>query len=201
LLASPFQAPEHAPVHLASRSTTLIRIGIDQLFMHCRRCLTVDMCWPSYLLDLQHAAARVGAGVSIAPIRHKILNEHFDAESVCELVCRFYMANQCDGLFLPVVDHLGVRLPVRQIVDQLRNRGCEIRFVLLDAAQAYSHVSLAEDSKIADMIVAGTHKWLGSYFPLGVAITPNPYSSASIENDITQSLLGPVLDNSLLAFV
>ena len=200
-LAGPYGATKNSRVYLASRSTTLVRLGIEQLFKHCRRCLTVDLSWPSYLLDLEHIARRRGGEIVVASIKEAVFHKQKGIADICELVYRQYTENRCDGLFLPVVDHLGIRIPVVQIVETLRNRGCEIRFVMLDASQAYTHVSMADDIAVANLAVAGTHKWLGSYFPLGVAISPKISSSYAFDATISNARQQCLLDDSLLTFV
>jgi len=96
----------------------------------------------------------------------------FNTEEFCENLCLTYCSEGCDGLFLPAVDHLGTRIPVAQIVRTIRRFGGEIRFIMIDAAQALGHVPLDDDWRVADFLVAGTHKWLGSYSTLGLGLAP-----------------------------
>ena len=71
----------------------------------------------------------------------------------------------------------------------------------LDASQAYTHVSIADDVADANLAVAGTHKWLGVYFPLGVAISPKISSSYAFDATISNARQKCLLDDSLLTFV
>jgi hypothetical protein len=75
--------------------------------------------------------------------------------------------NGCDGLFLPAVDHLGVRIPVRAIVEQIRNTS-HLQFVLVDAAQAFCQVPIDDSLAVADFVVTGCHKWMRAGQPMGV---------------------------------
>ena len=90
-------------------------------------------------------------------------------------------------------------LPITKIVEELRRVGVR-PFVLVDAAQALSHVDLGNLSGIADFLVTGTHKWVGSYFPLGVGIACNPYSQTWISNCIRSMVSAASVDDGLLRF-
>lgn len=52
-----------------------------------------------------------------------------------------FIANQCDGLFLPAVDHLGIRVPIHDIVRRIE-RGAELRCVSIDTALPTRDASL-----------------------------------------------------------
>lgn len=91
-------------------------------------------------------------------------------------------------------------LPITKIVEELRRVGVR-PFVLVDAAQALSHVDLGNLSGIADFLVTGTHKWVGSYFPLGVGIACNPYSQTWISNCIRSMVSAASVDDGLLRFI
>jgi hypothetical protein len=201
LLLKPFDANDDALIYLASRTTTLMRLGLQCLFQSSRRCLPVDLTWSGFLRDLKRIAAHRDASIAIAPIQDKLLKEHATQEQICSELTKAFLQYRCDSLFLPVVDHLGILLPVRQIVESIQASGGEIRFVLLDAAQAFGHIPMSDASAIADMIVAGTHKWLGSYFPLGVCVAPNRYSQEAIERTIAASVQKDGLDDGLMFFV
>lgn len=71
---------------------------------------------------------------------------------------------KCDGLFLPAVDSMGIRLPITEIVERLLSKQ-EVRFVLVDAAQALGHTDLSEIAGVADFIVAGTAQMGRQLYP------------------------------------
>ena len=200
-IAKTFGASEGSRVFISSRSVTLIRLGLQQLFKRCRRCLTVDTCWPKYLQELHHASAEKSDSVFVKSYRRPVFDRGVSVEEFCENLCMVYCSEGCDGLFLPAVDHLGTRIPVAKIVRTIREFGGEIRFLVVDAAQALGHVPLDEDCKVADFLVAGTHKWLRSYSTLGIGVAPQLTSSAAIENGVQQALLRSVADDGLLAFI
>ena len=60
-------------------------------------------------------------------------------------------------------------LTVGEIVRSIR-RKAELRFVVIDAAQAFAHVPLDDCLSVSDFTIAGCHKWLQGYFPLGLAL-------------------------------
>jgi hypothetical protein len=82
-------------------------------------------------------------------------------------------------LFLPAVDHLGIRLPIAEIVGSIQQR-CDLRFTLVDAAQALCQLPLEDLMTCADFIVAGSHKWMGAYMPTGIGLFGRARSRESI---------------------
>lgn len=200
-IARMFGAPDPSRVFISSRSVTLIRLGLQQLFKRCRRCLTVDTCWPKYLQELHQASAEKSDSVFVKSFRRPVYDRGVCVEEFCENLCMVYCSEGCDGLFLPAVDHLGTRIPVARIVRTIREFGGEIRFIVVDAAQALGHVPLEDDCKVADFLVAGTHKWLGSYATLGFGLAPQATSSAAVEVGVQQALRNSLTDDGLLAFI
>lgn len=167
-IAGLFGASARSRVFMSRRLLTLIRLGLQQLFKCCRRCMTVDTCWPRYLQELHLASAEKSDSVFVKSFRRPVYDRGVCIEESCENLCLTYCSEGCDGLFLPAVDHLETRIPAAQIVRTIRRFGGEIRFIMIDAAQALGHVPLDDDCRVADFLVAGTHKWLGSYSTLGL---------------------------------
>ena len=200
-IAGLFEAPVRSRVFMSSRSLTLIRLGLQQLFRLCRRCMTLDTCWPRYLQEVHRASAEKSDSVFVKSFRRPVYDRGVSVEEFCENLCLTYCSEGCDGLFLPAVDHLGTRIPVAQIVRTIRRFGGEIRFIMIDAAQALGHVPLDDDCRVADFLVAGTHKWLGSYSTLGLGLAPQTTSSPAIEFSFQQALRNTFIDDGLLAFV
>ena len=155
-------------VRLASCSLPLLKRGLDLLFRNCRNVLTTDLSWPAYQKAITARAHRTDKQVSITKIRNWILRNAWTGADVADYLAAEFSKRKCDGLFLPAVDHLGVRLPIGEIVRHIRAIG-DLKFVVVDAAQAFGHVALDEVMAHANYIVAGCHKWLGAYLPLGVA--------------------------------
>ena len=92
---------------------------------------------------------------------------------------------------------MGIRLPIAEIVDRLRANH-EVRFVVVDAAQALGHTDLSQVASAADFIVAGTHKWVGGYIPLGVGLATNPKSPQWIANFLNSAVDAKSGDDSLM---
>ncbi len=153
---------------LASRSLSLLSLGASCMFRVCRNVLTTDLSWPTYQLTIANRAVRTGNHVVIVPIRHRILREDLTGTDMAIAIAKEFVRQGCDGLFLPAVDHLGIRLPIAEIIQHIKVVA-ELRFVIVDAAQAFCHIQLDESVTHADFIVAGCHKWMGAYLPLGVA--------------------------------
>ncbi|MCI0539564.1 MAG: aminotransferase class V-fold PLP-dependent enzyme, partial [Verrucomicrobiales bacterium] len=167
-------APDNWNVLLTSRSLSLVRLAARRMFHVCRNVLTTDLSWPSYQQAIERHVQRYGARVTVFPLRDQILYQHWTVSDVVSHLSTAFAANGCDGLFLPAVDHLGVRLPIREIVRQIKRRR-ELRFSIIDAAQAFCQVPIAECFDCADFVVAGSHKWMGAYLPTGIGFVGRRY--------------------------
>lgn len=160
-------APQDRTVLLASRSLSLVRLAAQRLFRVCTHVLTTDLSWPTYQQAIERQSTRTSRRVTTVPLRNEILHRHWSVDDVVSSLAEAAVTHGCDGLFLPAVDHLGIRLPLRAIVEQVRRR-CELKFVFVDAAQAFCQVPLEDCWAVADFVVAGSHKWLGAYLPTGI---------------------------------
>jgi len=160
-------APADSRVLLANRSLSLVNLAVRSQFRMCRSVLTTDLSWPTYQHALHHRATVTGNCITTTTVREQILRHGWTAGDVVEHLAADFVANQCDGLFLPAVDHLGIRLPIQDIVRRIE-QVAELRFVFIDAAQAFCQVPIAECFDAADFVVAGAHKWLHAYLPMGI---------------------------------
>ena len=154
-------------LHLASRSSALMRQAARLLCRSCRNICTTDLSWPAYQRILRREARRSGSAITTIHVRNSILYDRITPGELAGNIANELRSRRCDGLFLPVVDNLGIRLPIQAIVGAVRERA-DLRCVVGDAAQAFGHVSLTEAAIACDILIAGCHKWLGAYFPLGV---------------------------------
>ncbi len=137
------------------------------MFQICRHVLTTDLSWPTYQDAVSRQALAAGAEITTVPLRDAIFREGWTADGVAAFLATAFVENGCDGLFLPAVDHLGVRIPVRAIVEQIRNTS-HLQFVLVDAAQAFCQVPIDDSLAVADFVVTGCHKWMRAGQPMGV---------------------------------
>ena len=154
---------------LASRSLCLTQLAARSMFQVCRNVLSTDLSWPTYQDAVTQQALASGGHVTTVPLRDAIFHKGWTADDVTSFLARAFLDNHCDGLFLPAVDHLGIRVPIRAIVERIR-RTREIQFVLVDAAQAFCHVSLYDSISVADFIVFGSHKWMRAGQPMGIGL-------------------------------
>ncbi len=187
-------------VVLASRAKSLMQLGARMLFQNCRRCLTVDLNWPAYQNELENTAAKMGGDVVNVKIRKRMLVDSWDAEAISAHIAETYSKQRCDGIFVVSVDPWGNRLPIDRIVHRIAETN-EIRFALVDAAQAIGQISLSELVEVADFVVAGAQKWVGGYFPLGIGIAANPNSQQWISRCIESVVNSISIDDGLLRFV
>lgn len=162
-------ATEGAPVLLASRSLFLIKSAAKAAFRTCRRLLTTDVSWPGYQQAIAAEAKRQGGGLVNVPVRERILGGRLTADELAETLATAFVRGRCDSIFLPAVDNLGVSIPVATIIQRIE-RCSSIRFILTDAAQALAHVPLEDACRYSNLVVAGCHKWVRGYYPLGIGI-------------------------------
>lgn len=176
-------APDDWIVLLASRSLSLVQLAARSMFQRCCNVLTTDLSWPTYQDAVTHQALASGANVTTVPLREAIFHERLTADDVTSVLARAYADNHCDGLFLPAVDPLGIRVPVRATVERIRQTS-QIQFVLVDAAQAFCHVPIGESVAVADFVVTGGHKWMRAGQPMGIGLFGQHQSRSLIRNTL-----------------
>jgi hypothetical protein len=185
------------PVLLANRSAQLMRLAASLLFQSCRNVLVTDIGWPPYHEILAAEAARTARSITLVRIRDMVLEGTASAEEVLAVIRAHYLQSECDGLFLTGVSHLGVRLPVEELVKSLAR---EPRFVVVDGAQEFCHVPAELRNDYCDLYLAGCHKWLQAYLPMGLAFFGRKRSRFAIEGRLNQLLAAGELDDPLLRF-
>lgn len=185
-------ASRDAPVVLASRSLWLVRSAARTAFKICRRILTTDLSWPSYEEVLCNEATRTGYSLHCVAIRRRILDGTLSEGELIDAIVVAFHKNHCDGIFLPAVDNLGVRLPIEKVVLAIESRS-ELRFVLTDAAQALGHVPLDGVCRVSDCLIAGCHKWVRAYHPLGIGIVGRERHASKLRRDLASQRTGDPL--------
>lgn len=176
-----------------------MKLAARVLSKTCRGIFTTDFSWPAYQNILQHEAKRTGNRVHVAQHRRSVLRERMQPGELVASIVLEYVEHNCDGLFLPAVDNLGIRLPINEIVTAVR-RQARLRFVVVDAAQALAHVPVDECLAAADLTIAGCHKWLCGYFPLGIGFFGQPGTRDFINHAVAGMLRTGELGDSLLRF-
>ena len=186
-------------VLLSGQSTPLVELAAHMLSRQCRRILTTDLSWPAWQATIERIARRSYIPVVVVPIREAILNGRVSVEDVVELIRERFCPEFCDGLFLPAVDNLGIRMPVRAIVRSIRER-TDLRFCVVDGAQAICHAPASISDQDCDLFLAGCHKWIGAYQPLRLAIAPNRRTQPVIVETFRRLMRNGDLQDSLLSF-
>jgi selenocysteine lyase/cysteine desulfurase len=190
-------ASPDSEVLVANRSAELMKLAGILLGGTCRNVLTTDLSWPNYERILHRTARRTGSRVTRVAVRRQILRQGADGRELIDLMCQAFIQHGCDGLFLPAVNNWGVRLPIRELVQAIGSRA-ELRFVVIDGAQALAHVPLQLDRNYCDLLLAGCHKWLRAYNPLGVAFYGHPRSQSYIQFAVERLLASRRIDDPLL---
>jgi selenocysteine lyase/cysteine desulfurase len=187
------------PVFLSSRSTQLMRLAARLLFRRCKRVLVSDLEWPAYQKILENEARRRGREIENVPLRKAVFVDGLSASQVTELLSSAYQKANCDGLFLSHVSFDGVRLPVREIVRAV-SEVSPPKFSVVDGAQAFSHVPA--DLKLGDFdfYLAGCHKWLRAYHPMGVGFSCRQRSEELVRETLSEMMREGDLDDPLLRF-
>lgn len=187
------------PVLLAARSAVLMRFAARLLFHPCANVLITDLGWPDYHAILESEARRAGRTVTCVPLRDAILRDGTDRSAVVDRIRDEFVRRDCDGLFLPAVSNLGVRLPVKEIVRAAEDTR-RVRFVAVDGAQEYCQAEADLKAEFCDIFLAGTHKWLGAGVPMGLGFYGRRQSQSFIETVLAHLLQAGEIDDPLLRF-
>ncbi len=185
-------------VFFASRSVQLVRIAARLMFRSCRNVLTCDMNWPHWQHLVADEAARSGQSISVAAVQSAVFERGINAESLIEKLATTFLDQDCDGIFLPAVTNLGIRLPISGLLSRLKPSG-RLRFAFVDAAQSFCQLPEPSPTKHVDITIAGCHKWLGGGNPLGVAICGRPIVAEQFRQILDPGHC-PELEDPLLRF-
>src|SRR5262249_43044772 len=131
--------------------------------------------------------------LTVVPLRDDALAGRLGADEVVSRLCQAYVKERCDGLFLDAVSSLGVRLPAAAVVEAIRNAA--VRFVVLDGAQEFCHAASDLSRGCCDLSLAGAHKWLEAYQPLGLAFFGRARSAALVRTALEELLAVGELDD------
>jgi hypothetical protein len=187
------------PVLLAARSSQLMKLSASLLMQACRNVLLADIGWPPYHEILVAEAQRVGRQVTIAPVCNAVLKGRAVEGEVIAVLRDCARQHGCDGLFLTAVSHLGMRLPVERIVRAVESAQ-PLRFVVIDGAQDFCHISADLRNEYCDLYLAGCHKWLSACHPMGLAFYGRRRSRSVIETVLADLLRTGEIDDPLLRF-
>lgn len=192
-------SPTDLPVLLANRSAQLMKFAARWLFRPCENVLVIDATWPAYHEILEGERRRAGRRINTVAIYDFILFQQATADEVVAMVESAFTTKKCDGLFLPAVTHDGIRLPITRIVKKLESIHGSIP-VVIDGAQDFCHTPSMLSSEHCDLYLAGCHKWLGGYYPMGLAFYGRSRSAEWVEKVLQQMLCDGELDDPLLRF-
>ncbi|HRA90427.1 MAG TPA: aminotransferase class V-fold PLP-dependent enzyme, partial [Planctomycetaceae bacterium] len=184
-------------VLLANRSQELMRLASQLMFGPCRNVLVTDLTWPAYLQTLHQYSGPPTNRITRVNLRELILSERISKEEVVQRLAEAFHANGCDGLFLPAVDNLGVLFPAMECVKAISSTG-ELRFVVVDGAQALGHVPVDLSENWCDLFLAGCHKWLRAQQPLGLGYFGSERTRRYIDSKLQRLIESNAIDDPLL---
>ncbi|WP_145210915.1 hypothetical protein [Planctomycetes bacterium TBK1r] len=186
-------------VLLANRSAQLVRLAARLMFRKCRNVLTTDLNWPSWQNIVCDEAVRCGQRLTNSQITPLVFSDQASADDVNERLAQAFTENGCDGVFLPAVTNLGVRLDTSSLLAKLKANG-GLRFAMIDSAQSFCHIASPAPLPFADFTIAGCHKWLRGSLPLGLGICGRSIVAEQFRDMLasTPSLFG--IDDPLLRF-
>jgi hypothetical protein len=170
-----------------------MRLAAWQLASRCDRVVTVDLLWPPYRKILEDVCRESGTRLRIIRLRNAVRHHRASPPWITELVCDACTRFGAHGVMLPILTHHGVRLPLQAIASRLRQQLPSL-FVAVDGAQAFGHLPVQFSREWCDLFIAGTHKWLGGYHPLGIGISTDP----TIKHEIASHLSKRRLDDPLI---
>jgi len=187
------------PVLLANRTAELMRLAARLLFRRCKRVLLSDLEWPAYQAILANEGRRTGGEVKQAPLREFLLNDGASPEEIVALLSAYYEDDGCDGLFLSSVTYEGIRLPVREIARSLVSAP-QAPLVVVDGAQGFCHAPAELELGYCDFYLAGCHKWLRAYEPMGLGFCGRESSQGFVKSVCDEMMESGELDDPLLHF-
>ena len=185
---------------IAGRSANLMKLVAKLLFRDSDRVLVTDLTWPSYEKTLEREARRAAGEMERVHVRGTILRGAMTGVELVDRIVRTCVATKCDGVFIPEISHDGIRLPIAEIVAELRQRS-PTSFIAVDGSQAFGHVPLNLTQAPCDFYLTGCHKWLGSHLPLGIGFLPNPTTQTDIARRAADFAVRGRLDDPLFAFL
>ncbi len=188
-----------SPLLLASRSSALMRFAARLLFHPCRNVLATDLDWPPYKAILAAEAAAAARTLTEVPLREGVFSGRLTESDLIDMVCDRFAEAKCDGLYLTAVNNLGVRFPVERVVRRLE-AAHTVRIVVVDAAQEFCHVPHSLRPESCDLYLAGAHKWLRGYHPLGMAFYGRRQSRGRVQTVLAHSVRSGEIDDPLLRF-
>ena len=191
-------ADSRCDVWFSARSSKLMEFAAKLMFRRCRKVLISDLTWPGYESVLRAEIPNHACQLATVELSERIFNGT-DPKTIVDFVTSFYLQNKCDGLCLPLVSNLGVHLPVKNIVREIRERS-NVRFVCVDVAQAINHVPIDTNENYFDFAIGGSHKWLRSFVPLGVGISGNPGTCDFIRESALRWIGKKMIDDPLFLF-
>ena len=188
------------PVLLSLRTSQLMKLAARLMFSRCENVLTTDLGWPSYSTTLETERARSNSMTTTVSVKNAVLERGATEDEVVETICRAYADNHCDGLFLSAVSNLGVRLPIARIVRRLESAH-EVRFVVVDGAQDFCHLTPDIHEEYCDFYLAGCHKWFQAYHPMGLGFYGRRRSMGFIENTLSHMIANGDIDDPLIRYI
>ena len=188
-----------AEVLVSSHSAPLMRLAAQLLCQTCRVIVHTDLEWPPFIDILRAEAGRQGRRLVETPVRELLLSDRANRADLIERISRDTRRSGADGMFLSEITSDGIRLPLAPLAAALLTAGAP-RFVVVDAAQALGHMPVDVTSGPGDLYLGGCHKWVGSGFPLSVAVSPRRRTRGIVREAVEALLNDNRLDDPLLRF-
>jgi hypothetical protein len=128
-------APDSRPL-LAGRSTNLMKLAANLLFQGGKRLLVTDLTWPSYKTILKREARKTNGRIQSLRVRVAILRGEISGARLIDRMLKTVIATKCDGVFLPAISHDGIRPPIEEAIQAIRN-SAPSNFIVVDGSQAF----------------------------------------------------------------
>ena len=187
------------PVLMVNRSTQLMKFAARLLVQQCRNVLATDLGWPPYQEILDREARRTSRTITVAAVHDLLCRDQADESDLVDAIQAKFQQAGCDGLFLTAVSHQGIRLPVERLARRLEAMQ-EVRSVVIDGAQDFCHTSANLNNEYCDVYLAGCHKWLNGFHPMGLGFYGRQRSVEMIDTVVKKVVECGELDDPLLKF-
>lgn len=189
----------HLPVLMVNRSTQLMKFAARLLFQRCQNVAVTDLCWPRYREILERESLLSGRSLTTIQLRSLVSEIGITEGDVIESARTQCRESHADGLFLTSVSHFGVRLPTERLVNALESER-DYWAVVVDGAQDFCHASADLSHEYCDLYMAGCHKWLQGFHPMGLGYYGRKRSCDTIQVLLDYLLEIGELDDPLLRF-
>ena len=165
--------PRQRQVFLANRSAQLVRLAARFLCQRRDNILVTDLEWPAYLNILAAECQQPGRQITMVPVRQAIFRDRIAPEDLAGYLAAEFRRDHCDGLFLQC-GHLPGSPPAGPGAGPGPGPTPPAAWCGSRWSPGPQPRSPGSGRGLLRPALAGCHKWLRAYHPLGLALCCRP---------------------------